>query len=378
MEKKYSEKLKNNLVLIKRRIKATILAGTAMLSLGACGVSDSQTTQVKEETSITTEYKTEPKTNVQTTTKVRPTLNTTTKAVEDPTEEKDDKVITNRFADDKEKETTTVTIAPTTTVKVEQKTQPTQVQIKNEEQAPKYKAGVTENQQPVEQQPVQQPVEQQPQTEPEVQQPTLDKVRRSEYSKYDLLDENEYQAMNAMNYLCNSFRKELYNGYFFETPYGASHGEYEVRALILNLNNDYGINVGLSGKAYDYTDEESYLIYSDALNLAHTQYFYESTVDFNKYLFDEDLANFLNTVSAEYKEYMNGNTEPLENELSNYFENNSVDIDNYAKYFFMRCTQNPYDLNAPEVEEARQMFFDNVAIPTFHKVKDNAIKVITR
>ena len=122
MEKKYSEKLKNNLVLIKRRIKATILAGTAMLSLGACGVSDSQTKQVKEETSVTTEYKTEPKTNVQTTTKVQPTLNTTTRVVEDSTEEIDDKVITNRFADDKEKETTTVTIAPTTTVKVEQKT----------------------------------------------------------------------------------------------------------------------------------------------------------------------------------------------------------------------------------------------------------------
>ena len=206
----------------------------------------------------------------------------------------------------------------------------------------------------------------------------LEKSRRKSYSKYDLLDESIYQSMYAMDYLCDEFRKELYNGYFFETPYGASHGQYETRALILNLNYDYGVNVGLSGKAYDYTDEETYLIYSDALNLAYTQFFYQTTVDFNKYLFDEDLANFFNKVSAEYKEYMNGNREPLENELSNYFENNSVDIDNYAKYFFMRCTQNPYNLNAPEVEEARQMYFDNVAIPTFHKVKDNAIKVITR
>ncbi len=189
---------------------------------------------------------------------------------------------------------------------------------------------------------------------------------KKDFNKYDMLSDNEEEARRAMEYVASKFSRELFNGYIIESRYGSARGGG--LGVIVNLNYNQGINKEGAIRFAVRNSEEDYIRSSDLLNLAHYQYIYGSNVDFNDYLLDEDLANFINTVSAEYKEYMNGNTEPLTNELNSFFENNNPE-DDYVKYYFMRCTQNPTDWYAPEIEEARQMYIDNVVSPIYNELR---------
>ena len=190
-----------------------------------------------------------------------------------------------------------------------------------------------------------------------------------------MLSDNELEAKRAIRDVGKKLSNEIFNGYIVEDRYGSSLGGG--LGVIINLNYNQGINKEAAASFTLMNPEDDYIRDSDLLNLAHYQYIYGSNVDFNNYLLDEDLANFINTVSAEYKEYMNGNTEPLINEMNSFFENNNPE-DDYVKYYFMRCTQNPTDWYAPEIEEARQMYIDNVVLPIYNELSSSYSKQYSR
>ena len=378
-------KIKN----LKIRLKAGVLTAVALIPGVSCGRNVGKQ-EPGANVSIETEANTEKNTsNIITTTTTKGNKTTTNTFVTEPT---NNNGYVNNNKNNGHVDNTTNNNTNSTEAKTENKTNPTHqnttqktttVKIKNSDI--KVTTTKAHTQKPTTQKPVQttaKPTTQKPveTTTVKVTEPPVTTVpyQQRNYNIEDITSDDALAARWAMQQYAEELRKELFNGYYVNTQYGKSDGIDESFALIGVLNYNQGINHRGFGNIFGYETEEYFAMCTDCLDLAYYQYAYGSKVDFNKYVIDKDFANFINRVSDEFAEYMNGNTEPLENELSNYFENNSVDIDNYAKYFFMRCTQNPYNLNAPEVEEARQMYFDNVAIPTFHKVKDNAIKVITR
>ncbi|MBR6968866.1 MAG: hypothetical protein IKH78_10095 [Ruminococcus sp.] len=201
---------------------------------------------------------------------------------------------------------------------------------------------------------------------------TVPYIKRT-YNKYDILSDDPYEAKFALSQLANQLGAELYNGYNPVNQYGFLLAEAAAYAIIVDLNYNQGINIKALGDAYGLLPEDEFLSECDNLDLAHYQYFYSSKVDWTKYVLDENLANFINTVSDEYKEYMNGNTEPLMNEINDYFANNSIDIDNYAKYYFMCNTKNPEDYYRDEMNEGREIFINNVAKPLYDEICQNKV-----
>lgn len=195
--------------------------------------------------------------------------------------------------------------------------------------------------------------------------------RNRTYTKYDILSDDVYEALYAMDKLADQLGRELYNGYKPVNQYGTLPASLAAYAIIVDLNYNQGINIKVLGNQYDCFSEEEFMNDCDNMNLAHYQYFYGSKVDWTKYVLDENLANFINTVSDEYKEYMNGNTEPLMNEINDYFANNSIDIDNYAKYYFMCNTKNPEDYYCDEMNEGREIFNNNVTKPLYDEISQN-------
>ena len=197
---------------------------------------------------------------------------------------------------------------------------------------------------------------------------------RTDYTKYDLLNDDAFEAKSALHQLSKEFGTELYNGHFLENQYGTSFGTSEAYAIIANLNYNQGINIKALGDWFVDASEEQFLQYSDNMNLAYYQYIFGSRIDFTKYVLDEDLANFLNRVTDEYIEYMNGNTDPLTQEMEDFFENNNA-YDNCIKYYFMCNTRDPQNYYSDEMNEARQAYFDNVTSPLFKEIEPNKGKI---
>jgi hypothetical protein len=191
--------------------------------------------------------------------------------------------------------------------------------------------------------------------------------QQRQYKIEDITSDDAFVARWAMQQYAEELNNELFNGYYFDTQYGRSDGFDECFALIATLNYNQGINHRALGNRFGYESEDYYLRCTDCLNIAYYQFFYESKVDFNKYVLDKNFANFINKVSDEFAEYKKGNKEPLTNELNEYFANNTEHIDNYTKYYFMCNTAHPQDYFCDEMIKARKRFNDNVA----NKMRDD-------
>lgn len=225
----------------------------------------------------------------------------------------------------------------------------------------------TEPAQPVQTQPIQ---TQPPVTQPPVTQPVVTTIPYSErtYTKYDITSDDPEIAINALEQLACDMN--LFNDYMHENQYGPTLGVQEPYALLATLNYNQNVNQEALNYYFEYDSEDEFKRYSDCLDLAYYQALYGSNIDFRKYVIDENLANFINNVSKQYKDAQNGNRGPLDNTINSYFAANSESIDDYVKYYFMTCTKDEYnDYNSDEMNYARELYFENVVKPVYHNFK---------
>jgi len=364
-------KIKN----LKIRLKAGVLTAVALIPGVSCGRNVGRQ-EPGANVSIETEANTEKNTsNVITTTTTKGNKTTTNTFVTESTN--NNGYVNNNNNNNNNNghvDNTTNSNTNSTEAKTENKTNPTHqnttqktttVKIKNSD----IKVTTTKANTPA-------PTTQAPTTTIKVTEPPAPTTRveyinvsdRTDYTKYDLLNEDDFEAKSALQQLSRQFGKELFNGYVLQNQYGTSFGADEAYAIIANLNYNQGINVRALGDPFIDASEEQFLQYSDNMNLAYYQYIFGSRVDFTKYVLDEDLANFLNRVSDEYIEYMNGNTDSFTNEMNDFFENNSA-YDNCVKYYFMCNTREPQNYYSNEMNEARQIYFDNVSRPLYRDLE---------
>ena len=225
----------------------------------------------------------------------------------------------------------------------------------------------TEPAQPVQTQPVQtQPI----QTQPPVTQPVVTTIPYSErtYTKYDITSDDPEIAINALEQLAEDL--DIFNGYVHQNQYGGTLGGWETYGILIALNHNQNINPEALNYFFEYDSAEEFEKYCDNIDLAYYQAIYGSNIDFRKYVIDENLANFINNVSKQYKDAQNGNRGPLDNTINGYFAANSESIDDYVKYYFMTCTKDEYnDYNSDEMNYARELYFENVVKPVYHNFK---------
>ena len=389
---------------LKRRFKALVLAGTLAGTATACGpsyyvgeegLSSSVVTELETEgkTESKTDGKTESKTEGKTEGKTESKTESKTENKQDPTNANasvktnnggstnnntsgktntgssnnntSEKTNTGSSNNNTSGKTNTGSSNNNTSVKTNNggSTNNNQGGRQQQSEQPKQQEQ-TQPQQPQTQpqQPQTQP--QQPQTQPE--QPVIRYDTRTDYVLEDLLSDIPMESEYAMYQIANEFGKELFNNCIHENQYGGSLGADESKALLVALNYDKGINNEALAYIFEFDSEEDFSHYCDNLNFAYYQYLYGTKVDFTKYTFDKNIGNYINYVSDLFIEYTNGNEEPLLTELDNYFAGNSEYSNNILIYYFMRNTQNPLNYYSPEIDEARQMYFDNIVSPAYN------------
>ena len=216
-------------------------------------------------------------------------------------------------------------------------------------------------------------------TEEPTEEPTEDPLKeliaytlRKDYTKNNIQSSVKIEAQYALYQLSDELRKELFNGYVHENQYGGSLGADQSMALIVALNYNQNLNTEALDYIYECITEEQFKQYCDNIDLAYYQYIYESTVDFNKYVIDESLANELNNISAEFKNYVNGTNDDFKETVKNYIENNQSN--NYIINYLMYSTYNRINYDKIDLNEVQQQYFENVVVPTYKKIKGNQYK----
>jgi hypothetical protein len=99
------------------------------------------------------------------------------------------------------------------------------------------------------------------------------------------------------------------------------------------------------------------------MNLPQTQKRYGKTIDFNKYVIDENFANYLEDITNKYYEFENGNAEPLNQLLDEYYEMNPDDPNCIEKYVMIKMdhtTMGYYD-DSYEID----MLNEQVIVPMY-------------
>ena len=332
-----------------KKIKATLLSGAVLASATGCAEAEQDEIDEKNtKPSIVSEIETEEPTNkeITTSTTKEKQKKTTTEPIEEPTDEIDDEKTTS------ENTTTQITTEPP--IQTTAKQEPTEHHQETTKKTTTKKTTTQTTTEP----PIQTPTE-----------PTEIPYEQRTYTKEDITSSDEYVSYYAFMQLCDGFHKDLFSNYIHQTQYGKYISS--VSPIILGiLNYNQGLNpIMLSnGSMYgDYTEKE-FIELCDNLNLADYQVFYNTNVDFRKYVLDQNFAEFLNRVCAEYKEYINGNTQPLEDELERYFNSTP---NNYVEYYFMantRAMMNNYSGNYFETldPEAQKLYYDNVCRPFYN------------
>ena len=255
-------------------------------------------------------------------------------------------------------------------VQTQQNTSPQQAQAQHnsaqsQQQTPQHP------QQPEPQQAAQQTQQQTQQTEQHTEKPTQQYIDYSsiDYKKTDIANSDIYYSSYALGKFSNSLDKDLFGNYSHQTQYGISKSVVSPY-IFLVLNYNQNINKEMLGECmFGSVSEEKFMELSDNMNLADYQYFYETNVDFRKYVIDEDFANFLNTISAEYKKYKDGESSKIEQYIDEYFKQNDT---NYVRKYFMANTRamlnetsgNYFITLDPEI---RQEYYDNVVIPLYNE-----------
>lgn len=195
-------------------------------------------------------------------------------------------------------------------------------------------------------------------------------IEKENYTKYDLLDANPEIAAKAYERLSEELWHELYNGYCFQSVRGGiTNGYYECKTFIaiLNKNENISLEALASEEALGSLSQEDFEFYSAAVaGLAGTEYDTGSTVDYTKYILNEDLANYINNTNRAWKNYKNGDMDEY-NAISDEFFNNIESNNSYVKLFYMTLNENlSTGLTSDEsVDYARELFIENVSRPLY-------------
>ena len=192
--------------------------------------------------------------------------------------------------------------------------------------------------------------------------------RERSYTKNDLTSDDEVFAKYAIDQLGEELAKELFNGYVGPRTFS---GEEEAIAIIIALNSNQSINRNVIGHYHRHDTNEEFNNSCDILDIAYYQYNYNSNVDFSKYVLNDEFADFINNICKKYKDYMSGDTDSLSSEFDSYFSNNSVNIDNCIEYYFMCKTKESLGIDTPELENARQLYYDEVLSPLYSEFESN-------
>ena len=348
-----------------KKIKAALLAGSMAVSLSACGDESEETKEV-ETTKVVEDVTT------NTTTKETPTKETKTTSTQQETIKKEETT---------EKKTTEPTNEPTqnnttgnsnntnnnTTGNSNGNSNNNTVSTQNN--TPSYEP-TYEPEEPQYEEPYYKPEEPQYE-EPE---PITVPYKNRTYTKYDMTNDDSIAAVYAMRQLSDELAIDLFRG--CESPKHRSlNGADETFAIIIALNYNQDLNLEMIGDYYYSDSNDEFNEELDILDLAKYQYDYNTNVDFNKYVLDADMANFINIISDEYREYMNGTSDSINEEVNSYFENNSNSIDDYVKYYFMCNTKKSLGWDDSQFETARQLYFDEVLNPLYNKFAQNRHRV---
>ena len=362
-------KIKN----LKIRLKAGVLTAVALIPGVSCGRNVGKQ-EPGANVSIETEANTEKNTsNVITTTTTKGNKTTTNTFVTESTNNNGyvDNTTNNNYVDN-----TTNSNTNSTETKTENKTNPTHQNTTQKTTTVKIKNSdikVTNTKANTQKPTTQKPVET---TAVKVTEPPVTTVPyfKREYTKYDITSDEPEAAYYALNKLSSQLAKEMFNGYIYKT-----FSDVEAAtAIIIALNYNQDINYDALGELFQYKTQDDFKNQCDELDLASLQYRFGSQVDFSKYVIDDNMAYFINNISSEYREYMNGNTEPLTNEMNNYFDNNSDYIDDYVKYYFMCNTKRTMGMEESEIDYARQLYFENVLSPMYDQFISNEHRVFVR
>ncbi len=267
--------------------------------------------------------------------------------------------ITNKTTTTKLKGKTTVQTTRVTTkpVVTAVKTQPVQTQPK-------------QTQPPVTQPPVTQPIVTQP---PTMELEIVDNPKTN-FTKYDLLNQDTRIAAQAFEELSDELCQELFNGYRVAGDFGITSGYEQSRILLAALNYNYNGGINPKVLAYDEAlgnlSREDIIKYSMCIDLPQEQHLYGSRVDFNKYVLDENFANEIEDITNKYIDWAdNGNYGPLDDKLNNYFANNRTDnieaIKNYIEFYYMSRLDSETMGNYSDDFE-KQLYQDRVITPIYN------------
>lgn len=355
----------------KTKLKALLLSGVTLLSGVSCGKANTNTKKEEPQTSVVVEETTnnnvvttinatnKPKMQQRNVTNNTDVLNETKEELEEreeqETEQKTEKVT--------EEKTEQETKEKATKEKQEIKTPSIgEHKVKSGEQTEKTQVTTTTTTKKI----TQTTQTTQTVTEPQTQQ-IVTEPPRTDYNKYDLLDPNPTIARMAYEKLSSDLCRELYNGYSFDGIYGVSTGYSESKVILAMINHDQNIapEVLASDEALGKYSLDEILNYSHVLGFNFLEKKFGSRVDFNKYMLNEDLANYINTLNDAY---VNGNIDECDRILDEYYShyNTVEEVEDYVKYCY--CVGVDYDtgrMPRKGLQEAEKLCEDVIARPMY-------------
>ena len=166
-------------------------------------------------------------------------------------------------------------------------------------------------------------------------------IEKENYTKYDLLDANPEIAAKAYERLSEELCKELLDGKAFYSEYGSTGGKDEAKVMLAVLNRNQGISMEMLARPEalgNYTEDEIVLFSGLDASSAILEDMAGTTVDYTKYVLDEEYANFMNNTSRAFKEYQKGNFDEYNEISENYFNLNQ--FDDYVKCYYMVLNNN--------------------------------------
>lgn len=202
--------------------------------------------------------------------------------------------------------------------------------------------------------------------------PVVTQPPRTDYNKYDLLSGDPATAAMALEKLSSELENELYRGCAIYRDNEANpHEECKTAIAILN----YG-SISPEALAYDVAlgnySEEDLIKYSHALDFAAVERVTGARVDFNKYVLDGELANFINQVNNAWLDYENGNEEEFVN-IADDYDCNYYGIDHIKDYFITLAISRRHDYDLEEeysgVYSYTCIYEDNIVKPMFNEYK---------
>jgi hypothetical protein len=204
-------------------------------------------------------------------------------------------------------------------------------------------------------------------TEPVTVEPTEPIAR--EYNKYDLLSQDPEIADEAFEFLTHSLSEDLFRG----TSYKSYKSISESAALILELNYNQDLNQEMLERSCLKFNEEEFYDKFENIHIADYELRTNVNVDFNKYVIDENYANLINNICERYDENYSfmmddGIDDGLEQELRNYLDSNSQNINNYSEYCFMANVAADYLGEVEISEQARNEFNEHALKPLYEKI----------